>query len=163
MKRDYDASVDFQALKTYAWRQRTAQEMDPSANPLADARVRGAADAALSAKGYRKVVQEKADFLVASYYSVEKEYESDQVRTGVGVGTGLGRGGFGGISIGVGSGDREREQETLTLDILDPSGKLLWRGFTRRTLVRRSDPRKADADMKKVVDAILSKFPPKPA
>jgi hypothetical protein len=157
VNRDYDTSVDFQALDSYGWRP-PSPKAGASANPISDDRIRAAVDASLAAKGFRK--GDDPDFLVDAAYTVDREYE-DRVRSGVGVGVGTGSGGsFGGLSVGIGTGGLDHEMETITIDVLDRSSKLLWRGSTRKRLVKREDPRQAAADMRKTVDAILKKFPP---
>jgi hypothetical protein len=161
VQRDYDESEDFGRLKTYSWRAAPREEGGNLAdNSLMESRVRRAADAALAAKGFRRV-EEGADFHVTYHYLVEKFTGDDRVRTGIGLGMGSG-GTFGSLGLGVGSGRREQEVETLALDVKAPSDdRLLWHGFTRRELVRRSDPKKTDKDVKEMVEAVLGKFPPK--
>jgi hypothetical protein len=162
VRRDYDTSVDFQRLKTYAWQSPTQETpgADLANNSLLDARVRAAVDAVLAEKGYAPAPDDRADFRVAYHYAVEKEAASRGVRTGVGLGLGS-RGTFG--SVGVGSGGGTDRLETLTLDVLDPvSGKLMWRGLTEKSLDLTADPDESSADILATVREILSKFPPKP-
>jgi hypothetical protein len=164
VKRDYDPSVDFQTLKTYAWHPQAGKDAVQSLDntSLLDARVRGAVESALGKKGLQPGADAPPDAWVTYHYVVEKYAdERGGVRTGVGIGGGS-RGTFGGVSIGVGSGGYVDEQETLTIDLLDPkTDKLLWRGFVRQPLERVSNPDKASLRVNKTVEAILSKFPPK--
>ena len=163
VKRDYDASVDFRRLKTYAWQSPAQNETggDLADNSLVETRVQNAVNAALSEKGFKKGSAGEADCLVTYHYTVEKLPAQDQVSSGISVGMGSG-GAFGGLGIGLGSAGREEERETLTIDVLDPqSGKLMWRGFAQQPLERLSDPKKAAASINAFTRAILSKFPPR--
>lgn len=161
---DYDTSVDFSRLKTYAWDAQAQRKTDnePADNSLVKMRVRSAVDRELAAKGYQKVDTSQANSLVAYSYTIQERTGSDNVRTGVGIGVGTGsRGSFGGVGFGFGQGDQSYEQDTLTIDMVDPkSGKLIWRGFARQRLERQSDPEKTTARFNATVAAILAQFPP---
>jgi hypothetical protein len=165
VKRDFDASVDFQRLKIYAWQSpmETVAGDALANNSLIDGRIRKAVNAVLSEKGYESGFGSDPDCRIAYLYAVVKAPEPDHVRTGIGLGMGSG-GAFGSLGIGLGSGARDAEQETLTIDVLDPrNGKLLWRGVTQQDLERSSDPKKSAASINAMVRAILSKFPPQTA
>ena len=62
---DYDTTVDFSTLKTYAWMERQRPEsVDPRMdNTLLEARVRAAVDREFATKGFPKVPAEEASFL----------------------------------------------------------------------------------------------------
>lgn len=160
VKRDYDAAADFGKLKAYAWEESNDAE-NASDNALMRDRIRAAVDAQLAAKGFRKS-QGAPDFKVAYHYLVEKAEAESRVSTGLGFGFGSGRS-FGGLGVGVGSGRTESEMETIAIDILEvPGGGMIWHGFARQELVRRSDPRKTTEHVNATVKAILAKFPPEP-
>lgn len=158
VKRDYDTSVDFQTLKTYAWQQQPGSEAGD--NSLIAERVMNSADSLLSKKGYRKISSGGADFLVSYKYYITKEADSGSGAS-VSVGTSFSSG-FSFLGLGMGRRQQQStEMETLGIDIVNPvSSKLMWRGFVEKELVRRSDPNKTTQDIQKMVAAILSKFPP---
>jgi hypothetical protein len=163
VKQDYDPAANFTGLKTYAWQSKQQKETGNvlTDNSLIDTRVRNAVDTALARKGYRKVDDGQADFLVAYSYTVQEKIEVDTVGTGVGVGMGVGRHRHSSVGIGFGFGTRDYEENTLLIDTINPaSNKLIWRGFARQRLVWRSEPEKTTAKIYKTVDAILEKFPP---
>lgn len=157
VERDYDTSVNFQTLNTYAWQPRTGKEKGEGS--LLDSRVRDAVNSELMEKGYRKVAADKADYLVSYHYTVAGEDEPNRVRTSVGVGGGSG-GTFGGIGLSIGLG-RDKERSILGIDVIDPgNGKLLWRGVARQRPLTQSDPAKTTAKINETVEAILLEFPP---
>jgi hypothetical protein len=162
VKRDYDTSVDFQRIKTYAWQPsaETGTDNGQDNNSLIDARIRRAINTALTERRYDARPTASADCLVAYHYAVEKSPEPDNVRTGIGLGMGSG-GMFGSLGFGMGSDRDDGEREVITIDVIDPhSGKLWWRGFVRQRVERTSDPNKAQARTNATVRVILSKFPP---
>ncbi|HKQ30962.1 MAG TPA: DUF4136 domain-containing protein [Burkholderiales bacterium] len=162
---DYDTSIEFAQLRTYAWQPETSRTRDnPLANNnLVDERVRRAVDAELSKKSYKKVDLARADFTVMYHYAIQDRIDLDSGRSSIGVGVGSGsRGSFGGIGIGIGLGDRTYEQDTLAIDVIDPkSGKLIWRGIAKRQYTPKSNPRELTERFNETVQAILAKFPPK--
>lgn len=156
VERDYDTSVNFQALDTYAWQPRKETE-----GSLLSNRVRNAVDKVLAEKGYRKVAKDKADFLVSYHYAITGEEDDDaRVRTSVGLGTGSG-GTFGGIGLSIGLGGRDREEAVLGIDVINPGNdRLLWRGVARRPPITESEPAEATAEVYETVEAIFEEFPP---
>jgi len=121
VKRDYDASVDFRRLKTYAWQSPAQNETggDLADNSLVETRVQNAVNAALSEKGFKKGSAGEADcFGDLSLHRREAalagpsqfgHQRRHRLRRGVR-----------GLGIGLGSAGREEERETLTIDVLDP-------------------------------------------
>lgn len=161
---DYDTAADLQNLKTYDWRSGANEgpKNGPAYDPFLNERVRSSVEAVLAGAGYKKISSGRADYFVDYVYYVTKEVGSGNGASAtVGLGTSF-SGGFGGIGIGFARGERSTESQTLSIDIIDPaSGKLLWRGTAWQELVRRSDPGKSSRDIRRMVEAILSKFPPK--
>ena len=89
VKRDYDTSVNFQKLRTYAWQAHIINEPNKgnADNSLIGERVTTSADTALINKGCQKVLSGVVDFLVEYHYSVAKELEPESgVSTSVGIG-----------------------------------------------------------------------------
>lgn len=162
VKQDYNPEVDFDALRTFAWR---SVDQEPTGNkladsPLLDSRIRAAVEKELLAKGYRKVTA-NPDYQVTYSYSIESGAERDpDASVGIGVGTGS-RGSFGGIGLSLGFGGRDPGQERLIIDVVDPGAdNLLWRGIARRKMAPSSDPAENVARINETVAAILSGFPP---
>lgn len=155
VKRDYDTSTDFQRLKTYAWK-----SADESNDSLVGMRVRKAVNAVLAQKGFQPAKADGADFWVDYQHVVERETDSERVRTGIGLGGGSG-GMFGSVGLGVGMGSQVREREVLAIDILDgTTGKVIWQGSAEKTLTDENPDRSAEK-VNAAVKAILLKFPPK--
>lgn len=154
VERDYDTSVNFRAFETYAWQPRKETE-----SSLLDSRVRDAVDREFANRGYRKVAEANADFLVSYRYAIAGKDEPNRVHTSVGLGSGSG-GTFGGIGVSIGLG-RDREKSILGIDLVNPdSGKLIWRGVARQRPVEQSSPEKTTAKINETVSEILKEFPP---
>jgi Domain of unknown function (DUF4136) len=166
---DYDDTVDFASLETYAWldppmreesRDEGGQSADPfSQNTLVDKRVREDVDAWLTAHGYRKAGEnEPVDFLVRwDLLSQPVTRDSPVIVSG-----GFGHYGSGyGVGSGVGYSPANTYQEgTLILDVIDPgTQQLLWRGSGTS---QSRDPHMKPERLHKSIGAILERFPPKP-
>ena len=68
---DYDPAANFSGYRTYSWMP-IPQTGDPRvSNAITDARIRGAVDSVLSAKGYRKLGSGDVDFLVGYHATIE--------------------------------------------------------------------------------------------
>jgi hypothetical protein len=158
---DYDPSVEFGGLRTYAWLPGPAPSAgrDPRLqSPLLDARIRRSIDFHLAEAGYQKVQDEAPDFQVAYYVGIESKVDVDTIYHGYGR---VGWAGSGWADTVV----REYEQGTLLIDFLDPmDGELMWRGTGQTRLSDRGEltPEKRDALVDEVVAAILAGFPPGP-
>jgi hypothetical protein len=159
VRRDYDATTDFSALKTYAWQHaQQPQTGDPRIdNDLRDVRVRQAVDQTLKAKGFRLAEREEADFWVAYYVEYERKLNSSSVSVGMGRSS-YGRYGGMGYSTGI----SEYDQANLIIDIIDRAEeKTIWRGVGYRTAYTGSSPRKMTKIANESVAKILKKFPPR--
>jgi len=159
VNRDYDTSVDFSNLRTFAWQfEQQPETGDPQIdNDLNDERIRRAIAENLSIKGFRSVDREEADVLVAYYVDHKRKLSSGSVSVGMGRGS-YGRHGGVGYSTGV----SEYDQAILTIDILSPTDeKMIWRGVGSRSAYDGSSPAKATKIVNKSVSKILKKFPPK--
>lgn len=159
VSRDYDASVDFLSLKTYAWQHAVQPETgNPRIdNDLMDERVRSAVDALLAQKGFKLVPKEDADCLVAYFIEYKQRIGGSSVSFGAGTGS---AGRYGGM--GYNSSISDYDEGHLTIDIIDPAtGKNVWRGIGRRTTYEGSNPKKMTKIINTSVSRILGKFPPK--
>jgi hypothetical protein len=136
---DYAPGTDFSALETYVWIPAT-----PTAefNEMVIDRVEAAVDEVLAAKGLRAVDKESADFLVSQKVMVEEKLEVTDPYFAFGQ-------------------YRTYEEGTLLLDFIDAkSGKVLWRGTGMVRLKELKTPEKREKRVRKVVEAILAKYPP---
>ncbi len=159
---DHDASFDFAKLETYFWldpplreapREEGAPPVDPFVhNTLLDKRVRGAVEAALDARGYRKAEGDDADFAIR-YEVVSREIvRNSPVYVG---------GAYGYRHYGAGavySNTTSYQEGTLILDVIDPASEsIAWRGWS----ASRTRDGHIDSNLvSRTVDAILEKFPP---
>jgi hypothetical protein len=118
------------------------------------ARIEQAVDAVLEARGYRKV-EENPDFRVGWLGAIEEKVDVDTINSY----RGYSRGPWGYPQTYV----REYEEGTVIIDIVDGrSGQLVWRGTGQAELSQSSNPEKRQERLQKVVEKILSRFPPKP-
>ncbi len=160
VQRDYDTSIDFSMLKTYAWKYATQPKTgNPQIdNDLQDKRIRTAINAILEVKGFAPAEPDRADVLVAYYMESKRRISGD---TWVfGFGTGL-YDGFGGIGYNTSISDYD--EGYLTIDVIGgTSGKTIWRGVGRRATYEDPDPEKGAEIIHSAVAKILADFPPKP-
>ncbi len=155
---DYDPSVDLTPLDVYAWLPPLEPAGDSAAqtDTLLRDRIRRSVDSVLTARGFRKVVAEEAEFLVQHHISVDRKLDVDSTHVGYGHGPW-----FGGGGIYVGTTVWPYDEGTLIIDFVDPTDKeLLWRGTGRSRLNTASSPEKRERRVRAVVEAILAQFPP---
>jgi hypothetical protein len=160
VRRDYDPSVDFSALKTYAWQH--AEQPNTGTpqidNDLINDRIRAAVANELAKKGFDLVDKPEADFLVAYFL----EYRQ-RLGGGSSISFGVGGGSFrryGGVGYNPNMSDYE--EAILTIDILNPANeKTYWRGVGRRNSYESSNPGKITKIVNSAVADILGIFPPK--
>lgn len=142
--------TNFAKYHTYKWVEISGS---PQLNQIQDAEVKQAVDTQLSAKGFTKTTDEKADMYVGYQTAVDKEKEWDAYGMG-------GRWGWGGgmatatsSTIAVGS---------LALDFYDPAVKqLIWRGEATKTLNPSGNQEKNMKNLDKAMAKLLKNFPPK--
>jgi len=158
VNRDYDTTVNFSNLKTFAWQHADQPETgDPRIdNDLNDERIRNAINETLATKGFQLVKKADADFLVAYFVEHQRKLSSGSVSVGMGRSS-YGRHGGVGYSTGV----SEYDQAILTVDILNPADrKMIWRGVGSRATYEGSNPKKSTKIVNEAVSKILKKFPP---
>lgn len=158
VQRDYDTSVDFFGLKTFAWQYDKQPEtgIPQIDNDLNDERIRRAINAALATKGLRLVPRAEADLFVAYFVDQQRKLNSGSVSVGMGRSS-YGRHG----SVGYNTGVSEYDQAILTIDLLAPADeKMIWRGVGTRVAYEGSNPDKFTEIVNEAVSKILKKFPP---
>jgi hypothetical protein len=160
---DYDPNTDFQALRSYAWAPMTSQEQqEKSRNTLTHERIRSAVDATLTGRGYTKVSEAQASFLVTHTVTVENRALVRESRVTVGYGRYGTRGGVGvGYGMPVETTIDQYKVGTLIIDIIDARNqRLVWRGSGERTLDEDPTPEKRVETINATVSEILERFPP---
>ena len=160
---DFDPKADFQALRSYAWAPMTAEEQQiKSRNSLTHERIQSAIESHLTARGYKKVAEAQADFLVTHTVTVESRTQVQNTQMSVGYGRYGARGGVGvGYGIPVDSTVYQYKVGTLVIDVIDARQKrLVWRGSGERTLGEDQTPEKRTEIINATVNEVLSRFPP---
>ncbi|MEJ2056809.1 MAG: DUF4136 domain-containing protein [Desulfofustis sp.] len=159
---EIDAGTDFAGLKTYAWL--TDEEPKAEDIRLNDPRigtiVRDAVDQVLTEKGYTKVEQEEADFLVVWFGAIEKKIKKENIEhfyAPYGYGT-LYRDPA--LRTGASGTAREYEEGTVIIDVLDPRTRdILWRGSGSGRLVEGQQEQIALNNLRRSVKKIVQPFP----
>jgi hypothetical protein len=160
---DYDQQADLQALRSYAWAPMTEEEQkEKSRNSLIHERIRSAIDAHLAGRGYSKVGEAQADFLVTHTVTAETRTQTQETRVTVGYGRYGTHGGVGvGYGIPVDSTTYQYKVGTLIIDVIDARQKrLVWRGSGSRTLDEKATPEQRTEIINATVNEILGRFPP---
>lgn len=142
-------------------------------NDLVRARVQGAVNDALQARGLQQAAnQAEADLLVAYHVVEEEKIDVDTFHSWYGYYpcwgcySGFGpayahRYGFGYGYPGTDVWVREYTQGTLVIDLVDAeSRQLVWRGVAKRRLPHLETPTEREAYIRETVAAILRDFPP---
>jgi len=158
VKQDFDSSVDFSGLETYAWKhaEQAATGNPKIDNDISDARIRNAIDATLETKGFKRGDPDTADFQVSYFIDFERRLNASSVSFGLGGGR-YGR--YGGMGYNTSISDYD--EGNLTIDIINPqSKKTIWRGVGSRAVYEGSNPEKATRIINKIVAEVLKGFPP---
>jgi hypothetical protein len=139
---DYDRKADFSRCATYAW-----AEGQPAQNPLVDRRIVDALDAALAARGWRKVQDSPGCYV--TYHASVREQKGLQIWDG----GGRFRGGFGSVDV------TTVLNGMLVVDIDEAANRqLIWRAVAKDTLSDK--PEKNDRKLAKCVEKMFKDFPP---
>lgn len=142
--------TDFSKYHTYKW---VTIPGSQQLNQIQDAEVKQAVDAQLSAKGFTKTTDDKADMYIGYQVSVDQEREWNAYGMGGGWRLGGGMASATSSTIAVG---------TLGLDFYDPQAKqLVWRGEATKTLDPSSNQEKNQKNLDKSMAKLLKNFPPK--
>lgn len=142
--------TDFSKYHTYKWVTIPGSEQ---LNQIQDAEVKQAVDAQLSAKGFTKTDDDKANLYVGYQVSVNQQKEWNAYGMGGGWRLGGGMATATSSTIAVG---------TMGLDFYDPAAKqLIWRGEATKTLSPSSNQEKNQKNLDKAMAKLLKNFPPK--
>jgi len=162
---DYDASVDFGDLHSFAWIPEASDgPVDPRAgDPLVSARISRAVEAELKALGFG-LVKENADFLVGFSMGVERAVDvySEPVYYGrYGLYSHFGDYGPYGGGFASAVYTTEYKRGILQIDVLDPTGSaLIWRGTGISRVAEGLSPEESERRIRDVVARVLAFFPP---
>ena len=144
---DYDKTFDFSKIKTFAIKMAT-----PAANPLAEKRVLAEVEQALTAKGWTKTDEAKADAMTLLHGATQTKHSLSTFYSG---GYGWRWGGMGTAQTSV----QDYTVGTLVVDIFDNKTKsLLFRGVASDELSDK--PEKNQKKLAKVTDKMFKDFPP---
>lgn len=157
IKSDYnpEAVGAMQAYKTYSW---AVSKKDQTITQLNAQRIHTAIDAALQAKGYRKV-ESGGDFLVA--YIATTAQQTDYTTTNDYYGYGWGRWYGGGMSTSRTTA-YNWTQGTLVLDIIDgKSNEMVYRATAEAEVDQDLSPAERQTRLNSGAIRMLEKFPPK--
>jgi Domain of unknown function (DUF4136) len=144
---DSDKSYDFSKLKTFA-----IQVATSSGNPLAEKRVLGEVEGALTSKGWKKVDAATADAMVMLHGATETKKDLNTMYSGMG---GWRFGGMGSAQTTV----QEYKVGTLIVDIFDAKSKaLVFRGTAQDELSDKPD--KNTKKVEKATAKMFKDFPP---
>jgi hypothetical protein len=148
VKYNFMPGTNFSKYHTYKWIS-IPENVHPS--QIVDQEIKQAIDAQLSAKGFTKTEDDKADMYLGYQCSVDQERQLN----------GFGMRGFGG---GMGQITSSTIQNgTLAVDFYDPSNKqLIWRGQATKTLNPSGNQQKDMQNLDKSMAKLLKNFPPPP-
>jgi hypothetical protein len=152
---DYDKSVDFAKIKTFAVKVGTSW-----GNPISEKRVTDEIQQTLVEKGW-KAVEADPDALVVLHGATEKQKELNTFYSG-GMYGGYGYRGWGGVGMGMGTSHTSVSEftvGTLVVDIFDAKSKqLLFRGTASDEISDKPDKNKKK--LAKASDKMFKNFPP---
>ncbi len=161
---DFDASRDFAAYRSWAWKEPALQYRpdDPRIkSDLTEQRIRQAVADQLDQRGLRPVAAgAKADVNVRTYLIVEDRQQ--QITTHYGGGWAGPWNGYWGAPMYNETRNVSYKVATLQIDLFDgKDGKLVWRGSDEQLLSRTPQPSDRSAAIRQTVGRILSNYPPK--
>lgn len=160
VRTDHDADTRFETFRNFAWLE---PAHDQVADPVLDSqllgtKVRRAAVANLTARGYREVPADRADFLVTYHTASRERMRDSNVTIGWGFGRGYYHRGHRSIWVDQTYWNDSFQEGTLMLDVIDASSnRLVWRGWVSTRVHRDSF---TDAAVERAVSDILARFPP---
>jgi len=153
---DYDSGANFSAYHTYEWMPGAQEVIGDKRvdNSLVDSRIRTAVGARLQAKGYTASVNGKPDFYVAYHVAVKDRMKGSSTQRYIGD---YAYGTYTTISD-----VRSYNEGDLLVDIIDAASKrLVWRSSAQAEVDPGMTPEERDKRIGRVVDQMLSSFPPK--
>ena len=161
---DFDASRDFAAYRSWAWKDPALQYRpdDPRIkSDLTEQRIRQAVADQLDQRGLRPAAPgAKADLNVQAYLIVEDRQQ--QVTTNYGGAWGGPWNGYWGAPMYNETRNITYKVATLQIDLLDgKDGKLVWRGSDEQMMASTPNPEDRNKAIRSTVTKILSNYPPR--
>ncbi|NMX66373.1 DUF4136 domain-containing protein [Pseudomonas sp. WS 5111] len=161
---DFDASRDFAAYRSWAWKDPALQYRpdDPRIkSDLTEQRIRQAVADQLDQRGLRPAAPgAKADVSVQAYLIVEDRQQ--QVTTNYGGAWGGPWNGYWGAPMYNETRNVTYKVATLQIDLLDgKDGKLVWRGSDEQMMSSSPNPQDRNAAIRATVTKVLSNYPPR--
>ena len=166
---DVDPTVDwsqFSTIEYYGW----AEESDKILNRFDKERIEYAFGDEFKKRGF-EIIESGGDLIVTLFIVVEQKTSATATTTSMGGGYGGYYGGYYGYGPGYGWGgghstttiqEYDYAVGTLVCDVFDAKSEtLIWEGIGTKTI--DEDPAKRDRSVPKAVQAIMSKFPVRPA
>ena len=151
---DYDSSVDFASYATYTWLDTMGDDIDN----ITDSRIKNSVDAALAAKGLRKVAS-NPDVAIGYQVTTAERRSYNTVNAGWG-------GGYywGGWGMGMGTSttyENVWQEGSLILGMFDAGTKnLVWTGTATTDLDANRSPEERQEIVDSAVAKLLKDFPP---
>jgi len=162
---DYDDTVNFSQLSTYAWvveSKPVGSDKEYFNSDINNKRIVNAIEAKLADKGLRKVSPSEASVLVNYHTTISKKRERDVANTHPFYWS-FGHGYYGsrwGVHMNLNSLQREYKEGALVVDFIAPNKALIWRGSYDTRLSQKSTPEKRAEKVNTAVNEILANFPP---
>lgn len=167
VKTDYDRSVDFQGLRSFAWMPNTGPKITGNKDSVEsiDRRIRQALENELAARGFVVTDAGSADFWINYQAALQRKTHVSSVSdysAGPGMGWNYRYGREDAHNV---PHDRvyvnEYDEGTLIVDVVDPaSKKLMWRGFAQARIGENESSERRDRRVKEAVKKMLDRFPP---
>lgn len=163
---DYDNSVNFSQLKTYAWVVESKPNNDGTEyfkSEINNKRIISAIEQQLQAKGFRKAAPAQASMLVNFHTTVLTKRERDVSNTHPYYWN-FGRSSYGSnwaLHMNLNSLQRNYKEGSLVIDVIDKNKQLIWRGSDETRLNQKSNPQKRLEKVNQAVADIMNNFPPK--
>ncbi|NRA60471.1 MAG: DUF4136 domain-containing protein [Psychrobium sp.] len=165
---DYDQSVNFNEIKTYAWvveSKKSATDAEFFLSDINHKRIVSAIDKQLLAKGLQKVAPSQAQVLVNYHRAITTKVERDLATTHPAYwsfGYGFHHSNHMSLFMNINSLNRQYKLGSLLIDFINPDKQLIWRGAQETRLSKKSDPARRLAKINDAVAKILTNFPPSP-
>ncbi len=162
--RDYDASRDFAAYRSWSWQEPALQYSpdDPRIkSDLTEQRIREAVSQQLDQRGLRPAAAGSSADLRAQVWLIVDQRQ-DQVSTNYGGAWGGYWGGYWGGPAYTETRTVDYKVATVQVDLFDgKDGKLIWRGSAEQIMRRsQTNPAERDAAIRETVAKVLGQYPP---
>ena len=148
---DYDKMTNFDSYKTYNY----YTPLNTGLSDLDTNRLLDALDTTMKNRGF--ILCDTPDFVINIQ---SKEYQESQ-KSNVGVGVGGGGGNIGGgISFGIPVGQANVNRQIIFDFVDDSKSGLFWQAVSESSYNPKAKPEQRDAQLKAIVEKVLSKYPP---